>query len=208
MNKKFFIALVILIATLNGCGNKRKKMETTKANTGELEASLGGKSPARVSFFDEDLEEFEEAETLVLDEDNQPEQQGVHQTLAWQDSVSTPATHIHSVYFEYDSTELRNDQEANLQEVKTTVKEWVNQGHKVAFKGHACMYHGTSDYNIALSDQRARQLAGVVGHELDIPQTMIQCFGVGSNEPLVLSDSKEGNSPNRRVEVYPLPLTA
>ncbi len=205
MQTKYFFALLILILGLNGCGGRKNRTEPKQTHKPTTDMPTHDSKTTKVSFFDEDASGFEDVETFVLDEEsNAPQPAQANTTLAWQESAATPAGHERVVYFNYDSSRPREDQQPNLAMAKESVKEWANQGHKVVFKGHACRYHGEPAYNTALSNQRAHDLAMEITKDLGIAKEMVQCFGVGNEEPMVYDDTLEGNAPNRRVEIYSL----
>lgn len=108
------------------------------------------------------------------------------------------------VYFPYDSKDLDSSQKELLKIAATKAQELVKEGKTVCCKGHSCLWHGTRAYNLALSQSRANVIANYLEKEAGIPQEKIKIFGVGTEEPIAFEETKEGQAPNRRVEVYAL----
>jgi len=159
---------------------------------------LANNNQPKVSFFDEDLGAFEDIETLVLDEEA-AEKNGKNTVLAFAEPIENDEDAL-VVYFDYDSSKVREDQRAKLANVKKQVNSWVEEGKKVVFKGHSCTWHGTKDYNLALSNQRAGDLVQNIFGNAD--QSQVKVFGVGNEELAAFENTFEGQAPNRRVEIY------
>lgn len=108
------------------------------------------------------------------------------------------------VYFPYDSKEPAGKQQELLHMIAQKAQETVKEGKTICCKGHSCQWHGTRAYNLALSNSRAHTIAGYLEKEAGIPKEKIKIFGVGTEEPVAFEDSKDGQAPNRRVEIYSL----
>ncbi|HEX2978442.1 MAG TPA: OmpA family protein [Candidatus Babeliales bacterium] len=199
MQKKILLFVTLFIIALSGCGKKKVKREhpANLAAAVDMPVPSKGGQP-KVSFFDEDLGAFEDVETLVLDEENA--QKVEKSDVLALDEPDQSDEDVLVVYFDYDSAKVRDDQKAKLASVKKQVDEWVDEGKKVVVKGHSCTWHGTKDYNLALSNQRASDLAQtLVG---DSAKGNIKVFGVGNEELAAFENTFEGQAPNRRVEIY------
>ncbi|OQA36479.1 MAG: putative outer membrane lipoprotein [Candidatus Dependentiae bacterium ADurb.Bin331] len=201
MQKKILMLLGVFIIGLSGCGGKRKSVTRDRGTdvAAAIDMPLASDAHPKVSFFDQDLGEFENIETFVLDDETSVPGQAA---VALQDAQQDNQKDTLVVYFDYDSTKVRKDQQKQLAAVKEQVNKWVQKGCKVVFKGHSCKWHGTKDYNMALSNQRAGELAQVCLNDDTVEQAKI--FGVGNEELVALDSSFEGQAPNRRVEVYAL----
>jgi outer membrane protein OmpA-like peptidoglycan-associated protein len=109
------------------------------------------------------------------------------------------------IYFPYDKEAPLPDQDENVQLALAKAKEIVKEGKKVACKGHACEWGSHCRVrNMPLSMKRAEGIAHQLTHNEEIPAEAIKVFGVGSEEPVVFEHTKEGQAPNRRVEIYAL----
>lgn len=207
MNKKALGLLFICIIGLSGC--KKQKPAPKKGDSKQVNMPFSDSTKnAKVSFFDADVNEFEDNESFVLDEESGNKDIMVAQNssneteLAWgHPAVQQGQTQV--VYFDYDSTQPRADQKGKLATVKNKVKEWTQQGYNVVCKGHACKWHGTRSYNVALSNQRAKWMADIC-KECQIPANSIKFFGVGNEEPVSNETTFESQAVNRRVEIYPV----
>lgn len=208
MYKKIFMATVAaIIVGLSGCGGRKKEKSTTSRHTTQVASAINmplaqDEKHPQVSFFDEDLGEFESSEPFVLDEQSVRAEQEESLTVAVQEPEEDQDKDSLVVYYEYDSTQIRPDQQAQVAQVKNQVKKWLDDGMKVVFKGHSCKWHGTADYNVALSKQRASSLAQVCIADAD--EQGVKTFGVGNEELIAFENSIDGQAPNRRVEVYAL----
>jgi outer membrane protein OmpA-like peptidoglycan-associated protein len=200
MQKKIIALLGLFIIGLSGCGGKRKTVTRERGTdvAAAVDMPLGKEGHPKVSFFDQDLGEFENIETFVLDD----ETVGQNSTAVALNNTQDDQQETLVVYFDYDSTKVRKDQQKQLAAVKEQVNNWVQKGCKVVFKGHSCKWHGTKDYNMALSNQRAGELAQLCLSDDTVEQAKI--FGVGNEELVTLDTSFEGQAPNRRVEIYAL----
>ncbi len=201
MQKKIIVLLGMFIIGLSGCGGKRKTVTRNRGTdvAAAVDMPLGKDGHPKVSFFDQDLGEFENIETFVLDDETAAQGSS---TVALNNAQSDDQKDALVVYFDYDSTKVRKDQQKQLAAAKEQVSKWAQKGCKVVFKGHSCKWHGTKDYNMALSNQRAGKLAELCLSDDTVEQAKI--FGVGNEELVSLDTSFEGQAPNRRVEIYAL----
>ena len=210
MKKNILLVVVVLLIGLSGCfgGKKAKKVQHRREKSAQDVAMplSGNNEEIKIGFFDENMGGFEDIEAYVLDEES-PE--GKDLMLAHNDELAEISFSLEEpkqqhelatkvVYFDYDSAEVQDDQKSAVDMISKKVVQWEKQGYKVVFKGHSCKWHGTRAYNIALSGQRAQCMADLC----NVPKDNIKVFGVGSEEPVIFENTKEGQSPNRRVEVY------
>jgi outer membrane protein OmpA-like peptidoglycan-associated protein len=208
MKKYMFLPIGMLIIALSGCvGSKRQKsLQSRKEKTvqGIAMPLSSDNQGLKVGFFDENIASIDDLESYILDEKScgnylaQDELEEVNFTL--QEAKQHPELATNVVYFDYDSTHMRADQKDVARNVSKKVDQWVKQGYKVVFKGHSCKWHGTRSYNLALSGKRAQYMADLC----KVPKDNIKVFGVGNEEPMTFENTKEGQSENRRVEIYPI----
>lgn len=198
MQKKLVCsALVLALAGLSGCKRNQKLTQYTKTSDQQVTMPFKGDNKnTKVSFFNEDAQNFDDIDTFALDEDSLNTD---GKTLAFNDTPGLE-TETKTVLFDYDSASPRKDQVSALNAVQESINDWVAKGYKVVFKGHSCRWHGTRAYNIALSQQRAQSLADMC----NVAKENLSVFGVGNEEPIAFDNSKDGQAPNRRVDVYPL----
>ena len=108
------------------------------------------------------------------------------------------------VLFAFDSAELSGQAEPALRQVAETIRSSPPGAIRVI--GHTDD-KGTDDYNDALSLRRAQAVRDWLGEQVGVRQRDIAVEGAGESQPIVPnanpdgSDSEEGRSRNRRVEV-------
>jgi outer membrane protein OmpA-like peptidoglycan-associated protein len=208
-NHYLFLSLA-LISLLAGCGGGQKIKKEESAHNSPAIPLSEKKDGALLSFFDDEaIPAFEDVETFVLDEDS-PKQDTTKLAHANNPSFSLEEPrHVvdkekYVVFFDYDSNTIKDDQKSTIVSLKKEIKKWIKQGYKVVFRGHSCRWSPKADsvYNMILSNERARSLAD----NLQVPEDKRTIIGLGFEEPMVIQDvrTKEGQAPNRRVEIYPI----
>lgn len=106
-----------------------------------------------------------------------------------------------TVFYNFDDYNVRTDQKMVLAHNLNIAKDLSKKGYDIVIEGHACDSAGTPQYNLVLSENRARG-------ELDyfaqngIPKDRMRTVGRGSEMRLVQFGNKEQQAPNRRVEIY------
>lgn len=110
---------------------------------------------------------------------------------------------LKTLFFEFNKykiEDLRPDQRPVLEHNTKVVKSLVNKGYKIGIEGHACDSAGSTEYNMMLSEDRARSVAdylkknGILAH--------LSVSGHGCAHLIVPSGTSEQQAPNRRVEIY------
>jgi peptidoglycan-associated lipoprotein len=100
------------------------------------------------------------------------------------------------IYFDYDSADLRPDQLARLD---TNLRYLLDeQETKVLIEGH-CDERGTTEYNFALGERRARAVADYFTRN-GVESSRIQVLSKGEEEPAVGGHDESAWSRNRRSE--------
>jgi len=104
------------------------------------------------------------------------------------------------VYFNYDSTEVLPEYVPVVEAHAATVAS--NPGKTVILEGHADS-RGSSEYNVALGEQRAKSVANMMKLQ-GVSENQIQVVSFGEEKPLVSGNDESAWSQNRRVEIaYP-----
>ncbi|MDM8515464.1 peptidoglycan-associated lipoprotein Pal [Desulfobacterales bacterium HSG16] len=100
------------------------------------------------------------------------------------------------IYFDYDSAALRPDTIALL----NGKVDFLNQypGEKILIEGH-CDGQGTSEYNLALGDRRARSVKAFFINN-GIANARIRIISYGEEKPAVDGNDEAAWSKNRRAE--------
>ena len=104
------------------------------------------------------------------------------------------------VYFNYDSTEVLPEYVSVVEAHAAAVAS--NPGKTVVLEGHADA-RGSSEYNVALGEQRAKSVANMMKLQ-GVSESQIQVVSFGEEKPLVSGNDESAWSQNRRVEIaYP-----
>ncbi len=93
---------------------------------------------------------------------------------------------LHEVYFDYDKSDIREADRANLSKSAETLKKF--DFLKVTVEGH-CDERGTVEYNLALGERRARAAYDYL-ISLGVPEERLRTVSYGKEVP-VCSDSNE-----------------
>lgn len=191
MNKNY-VFLLVLLMSVAGCGKKNKKAEVKDSNVAS-NVDIPVADDGIRSFFAEDVNEFALAEEAKGEFD--PEQGQKFKT----------------VYFEFDRNDIKEDQQEvasyNVEQIKQSLKEAEVKGLKpvVIVEGHACHSAGSSTYNLALSEKRAKSLEDMFVAS-GIAKENIKIVGRGKEMPAIIdgkpvTGDRQEQWPNRRDEV-------
>jgi peptidoglycan-associated lipoprotein len=105
-------------------------------------------------------------------------------------------TNLKPIYFEYDSFTLSPQAQADAQYDADIIRR-APQQFSIVSEGH-CDERGTSEYNLALGDRRARAVVEFLS-TLGIPPNKFSTVSYGSELPVDPGHSEEAWSKNRRV---------
>ena len=199
-----YVPILVLCAAITlapGCGGKKiKQSQEPKREVALVDMPLGLEDSNGPRFvFDDDIEAF------VLDEanvsDNVTLAQASEPVLDFEWDALEKSEQVAAVYFPYDGKVPLANQKENMEKVDQLATALYEKGETICLKGHGCKY-GTAAYNVALSNTRASTIKKHLVEELHIPESHIKTFGVGNEEPVAFEMTKEGQAPNRRVEIY------
>jgi peptidoglycan-associated lipoprotein len=106
------------------------------------------------------------------------------------------ATGLQTIYFDYDSSALREDARAAL----AANAEKINQvpGVLIQCAGH-CDERGTQEYNLALGERRALAVRDYL-ISLGVPAERLVTISYGEEMPAVPGSNESAWAQNRRVE--------
>ncbi len=210
MNKKF-LSLVLVLLLVPAC---RKSSQYTPAPV------VSGGQPEVVS---EKAEYDEELGAFVVKEDENKFSAAVAADAHKEDELTPMSSEptagdaqadsarygLKNVYFEFNKyriDDLRPDQRPVLQHDLDIVKSLADKGYRISIEGHACNSAGSTEYNMMLSEDRARMIAEYLkAHGV---QSDIATVGHGSEHRIVESGTRDQQAPNRRVEIYAYPQDA
>lgn len=103
---------------------------------------------------------------------------------------------LNNVFFDFDSFYLKQSSYPELNEVIQFLKQ--NSSLKVEIAGHTDNI-GSENYNLELSDKRAREVANYL--EKEVGEGRIFVKGYGDKEPVDSNDTEIGRANNRRTEL-------
>ena len=193
-----YLLFISLAIGGSGCGPK-KGMDKSKKTISDNRKNIKNKNK------DDDIEEFELMdemdENFFVDNSTQKTTfaQDKGDDFAWVDveDDENPG----EILFDFDHDEIRPDQKKRLSNASYWSKNVAKKGGNVVVEGHADAI-GARDYNLALSERRAKTVA----HELihgGTPKDKIKLVGRGQEVPKVLAPlTPTAQQPNRRVAVY------
>ncbi len=111
--------------------------------------------------------------------------------------VDPPNYHFRNIQFEYDSSVLKTESYAVLDQIAREMQK--DPDAKFVIDGHASI-EGTPAYNMELSEDRANAVklylvnSGIYGNNLTIK-------AFGATKPVASNDTESGRAQNRRVEI-------
>ena len=105
---------------------------------------------------------------------------------------------FYGIFFDFDKAELKPESEAQLAEMALFLKTHADT--KVFVTGHTDN-KGTLDYNLSLSDRRAKAVVTRLLSRYGISVDRLVPRGLGQLAPLASNDTEEGRAKNRRVEM-------
>ena len=108
------------------------------------------------------------------------------------------------ITFDTDRSDIKGSFEDTLAKVASTLQNYPKTTIDVI--GHADST-GADDYNMALSERRARSVAGFLVAN-GVMDQRIWTQGRGETQPIASNDTAEGRAKNRRVEILLRPVTA
>jgi peptidoglycan-associated lipoprotein len=210
MNKNY-LSLALLLSVLvgvSGCGKKSQKgVVKADQKVAWNDVSVPVADEGVRSFFDGDINEFALSEGT---EDKAVLAQNDSRDFAW--AAGQDEDGLNPVYFDFDRFAIRPDQEevvgSDVKRVKSALKvaQKKDDAPVVVVEGHACHSAGSSVYNLALSEKRAKVLADRLSKE-GIPAENIKIVGRGSEVAAVVNGqavtgNREEQWPNRRDEIH------
>ena len=99
------------------------------------------------------------------------------------------------IYFDYDEYGIRDDARPVLENLASWLLK--NKSAKILIEGH-CDSRGTSEYNLALGDRRAKSTKDYLG-ALGITSNRVEMLSYGEEKPLCFDESEECMELNRRA---------
>ena len=104
---------------------------------------------------------------------------------------------LQPVFFDYDSSEIRQDQIPSLQSDSKLIRAKVSS--RFLIEGH-CDERGTEEYNLALGSRRAEMTKDYL-ISLGIPENRLATISYGENRPFAKGHSESDWQQNRRAQL-------
>jgi len=105
---------------------------------------------------------------------------------------------FYGIQFDFDSAILTDDSDYELEVMASYLNE--HPSSKVYIVGHTDNV-GDYDYNLKLSEERARSVTNSLVRNFGISEERLQAVGVGAVSPVSNNNSDESRAKNRRVEM-------
>lgn len=208
--KKNFIYLLVLVALLPGCFNRKKQQVDKNGGTLAIPAEKVGQGTKgdKNLFLDEEVGAFEfeeESDAFSANAMQKSTKLNLVESLQgreWEERRAEQSKYgFKNIYFDFDQYTIRPDQEAALARNLAAVKKLTQQGRSIVVEGHACNSAGSEPYNLQLSAKRAETVKQyLVKH--GVPAKQIKTAGRGFEMCIVPVGTREQQAPNRRIELY------
>jgi peptidoglycan-associated lipoprotein len=101
---------------------------------------------------------------------------------------------VKDIYFDYDKSDIRADQQASIQADVLFLNQHPNIGFTV--EGH-CDSRGSTEYNLALGDQRATSVKTALT-SAGISSSRVKTISYGKEKPFCLQENEDCWQQNRR----------
>jgi len=105
---------------------------------------------------------------------------------------------LYGILFDFNKADLKPESKPTLAEIAGLLKQ--NPQWKIYVVGHTDNV-GTYDYNMDLSQRRAKAVVGALAGSYGIEASRMRGTGVGPVAPVTLNETEDGRAKNRRVEL-------
>lgn len=103
---------------------------------------------------------------------------------------------VRDVYFDYDKSDIRDDQKSTLSEAADFLKAGPGAGVKFSIEGH-CDERGSEEYNLGLGDRRANAVKNYLV-SLGVSADRINSISYGKERPQCREATEDCYQKNRR----------
>jgi outer membrane protein OmpA-like peptidoglycan-associated protein len=103
-----------------------------------------------------------------------------------------------SVLFDFESSQLNDEAKKKLDEAATKITP--DSAYLIEVTGFTD-HSGGNTYNMALSEQRARNVVRYLSTQHNVPLHRIHVLGFGAENPVAQNNTREGRKMNRRVQI-------
>ena len=101
------------------------------------------------------------------------------------------------ILFDVDKYELREQAKRNIEKLAVILNKYEDTN--ILLAGHTDS-DGSDDYNMTLSERRARSVAHYLA-ENSVTSARMTSMGLGESQPVASNSTAEGKQANRRVEI-------
>lgn len=196
---KNVLLLIVLAVVLTACG--KQKIASEKGETAVRKGTMVGLNE-EINFLQE---EQLRQQQLREEELRQQKRDQALRAIQMEDGQELEKQkqniqHIESkrIFFDFDSFELNEEGRAILQNVANVMRGFGKLHLRV--EGH-CDERGTSEYNMALGERRARAVLDFLV-VLGVDSSRLQVLSFGEENPLDTGHSESAWAMNRRAEFY------
>jgi len=190
MRKKFWISLALLLVIPGllftvSCSKKKIKSQPSVTSSVEDEAAKEAAEKAK--------QEELERQRALKEERLKAEEEEARQ----QEKIATAKSRFENedVYFDFDSSALLPMAQAVLEKKAAWLRG--NSGGSVVIEGH-CDERGTSEYNLALGDRRAKSVKAFLV-DLGVSASRLITLSYGEERPSDPGHNGEAWAKNRRA---------
>lgn len=208
MMKRLSIYVCAMVLLLPACGWRKSDTKTQGTVALHKEKETLKKGDKKKLFLDDNVKEFtfEEEQESGFSPSSLKDYSKLDLVAnrEWEERKAEQAKQgLKAIYFDFDQYSIRPDQDAAFKKNLESVKKLTKQGRTVVIEGHACNSAGDENYNMHLSEQRAKSVKkALVKH--GVPADQLKTVGRGFEMCIVHSGTREQQTPNRRVEVFVL----
>lgn len=210
MNKKgSTLLLLALLAGLPGCGGGDKKPKAVKDSKrmskkmaqADLDADM---IMADANLSDDELAGFFEGMGEFVALSDEELDQVADDQFAWADAEDSD---LEEVYYAFGKASVDEEQAEkvayNVEQAKILLEDARAEDDEVKLlvEGHACASAGSPEYNLAISEKRAQDVADRL-IEAGIDRDCLKVVGRGNGMLAVQEGDREEQWPNRRVELH------
>lgn len=112
---------------------------------------------------------------------------------------TTEQRDVGSILFANNSTVVKTESYERIEKLATYMNK--NPKSTVLISGHASDV-GKADYNMTLSDKRAKAVAKLLVEKYGIDLSRVEAKGFGITQPVIEGNNAEANKANRRIEAH------
>jgi len=207
-SKKLLALSIMLLSILGGCKKNTKESDNKKQSLFSKTHQKSKRNNATNSALDPLDLDADSMKTFALDDNiskhqtNTPTSGESSSMFSWENVDAEKSRHqFKTLYFDFDKDQLKPNEQPSLKHDIDEAKKMIKQGKTIVIEGHACHSAGSSAYNLAISERRARFVAQKFA-EHDIDASHIKIAPRGQEMPVRKGGNKQEQWVNRRVEIY------